>query len=581
MSEDTAKGVAKKKTKKKGTRRGYKFSTLDIETGKKGNVLQIRIYNKKYQFSSFDTWLEFYYFLEKNNDKSEYQNFIAHNGGKFDYISMLYELLPYTLKSDVIMSNSLIICCTINDFKKSVTFQDSMQVMGRSLKVLCKTFKIKVPKQDIDIENIEWIFNHDRNQFDFYLDCDCTSLYEICTSFMELMGIKKFPFTIASFAMNQFLTKFQDKSLECHHINTQEAEQKEHLNHEFYSQSYGGGRVEVFRKGEHPLIYCYDVNSLYPSMMKFYYFPLPPRIVTGKYSDDEMGIFPVSFIQHNRKLPPFFWNKSDNGMEFIYEGKGVYTSVEIKEAKKYGIYMDIGPGIRFLKKGKIFARYVDHFYTLRMKNKDNALNLTCKLALNSLYGKFAEKGEGVAFRQLTDEQRNEVIKEGTGISMYSEKFNLYQVDTNRKIKHAHKYLSAFVTAYARCYMFKYLAEYADHIVYMDTDSIHMPVKMKPEYIGDELGQFKLEYEGKAVYNGRKQYMIDKKVRFKGIRTTGSLFHEDIDENDFKDMLENKPVQKSYDSFPAFKSVIKKGGACKLTRNTKDIKSAKFMSNFGG
>jgi len=568
--------MAKKKSRKG---KGFKFSTLDIETGKKGNVLQIRIFNKKFGFSSFDTWVEFYCFLEKKNKISEYQNFIAHGGGRFDYISMLYELLPETQKSEVIMSNSLIICCSISDFKHRITFQDSILVLQRSLKDLCKSFNVDVPKQDINIERIEEIFHENREEFDFYLDCDCTSLYEICIKFMRIMQIHRFPFTIASFAMNQFLSKYQDESLDNNHINTQVAEQKEHLNHEFYQKCYGGGRVEVFRKGIHDHIYCYDVNSLYPSMMKFYDFPLPPRIVTGYYSEDEMGIFPVSFIQHDRSIPPFFWSKSGNGMEFIYEGAGVYTSVEIEEAKKYGIYMTIGSGIRFLKRGKIFAKFVDHYYNLRLKNMENALNLICKLTLNSLYGKFAEKGEGETLRQLTDEERNELIKKGIGINLYSEKFNLYQVDNVRQIKHAHKYLSAFVTAYSRCYMFKFLAEYADHIVYMDTDSIHMPIKMKEDYLGNELGQFKLEYEGKATYNGRKQYMIDKKVRFKGIRTTGSLFHEDINSEDFKEMLEGKVLTKKYDTFPALKTALKKGNPCALTRTSKNIKSADFTTNF--
>ncbi len=576
MKKETGKKLSKKTGKKK---KGYGFSTLDIETGKAGNVLQIRIYNEWDGFTSFATWLEFYHFLELNNTEVYYRNFIAHNGGKFDYISMLYEMLPLTSKSEVIMSNSLIICCAINDFKKRISFQDSMQVLKGSLKSLCKTFDIETPKTDIEIEKIEWIFNHNRKQFDYYLDCDCISLYQVCKKFMQLMNVRKFPYTIASFSLKQFLNKFQDETLDTNHINTQNAELKEHENYKFYSESYGGGRVEVFHPGTHKNIYSYDINSLYPYMMFKYDFPLPPRIVIGKYFEHEMGIFPVTFSQTDKSIPPFFWSKSVNGMEFLYEGAGVFTSVEIKEAKKYGIQMSIGDGIRFLNKGKIFKKFVKHFYNLRLCNMENALNLICKLVLNSLYGKFAEKGTGTIFKQLTDIERNELISDGVGVSLYSERFNLYEVDSFRTIKHSHKYLSAFVTAYARCYMFKYLNMYKNSICYMDTDSIHMTEKMNSKFIGSDLGLFKLEYEGQGTYIGRKQYIINKKARFKGVRTTGSLFHEDINEYDFKEMLEGKTIEKSFDTFPAFKTVLKKGGACKLTRVLKKLKKAEFMSNF--
>ena len=549
------------------------YSTLDIETGKQGNVLMIRIYNFKYGFTSFYTWQEFYSFLEQNNDMPCYRQFIAHNGGRFDYVSMLYELLPETFSTSIIMSGSGIILCSINDFKKPITFKDSILVLKAGLKKLCSTFDVETPKLDIDIENIETIFNEDREQFDYYLNNDCTSLYQVCKKFQELLDINYFPFTIASLAMKLYQTKFKPDDVKFY--DTQKESEFKYI----FDDSYAGGRVEVFKKGEHKNVCSYDVNSLYPFVMKDNFFPTYPCILGKKYGTGDMGIYPLTFKQTDKTIPPFFWIKGDNGLEFVYEGSGCFTSVEIEKANLYGIDMVIEPGVYFPNYSKIFSKYVNHFYELRLKNKDNALNMICKLLLNSLYGKFAERNDGSQLCQLREEDRNKLIENGVGFTEYSEKMGLYMVETERNIRHAHKYISVFTTAYARCYMYDFLAKYSEHLVYMDTDSLHITCDFDDKYIGNDLGMFKKEYEGKAIYNGRKQYIIDKTIKYKGIRTQGALNHDKIDYEDFKKMLEGKSISKKYDTFPALKTALKSGTPCKILEVEKTLKSSKFCTNF--
>ena len=226
----------------------------------------------------------------------------------------------------------------------------------------------------IDINKIEEIFLNDKKAFNFYLDNDCKSLFQVCEAFKKQLGLKSFPFTIASLAMKIFKEKFKPKELLLF-----DSSKPSDYNY-FFDESYAGGRVEVFKKGKHEQIYCYDVNSLYPFVMKNNYFPTYPCIQGKKYSEGDMGIYPVIFNQKNRKIPPFFWTKSNgNGLEFIYEGKGIFTSVEITLAKKYNIEMKIADGVFFPKKKKLFASFVTHFYELRKKNMNNSLNLICKL----------------------------------------------------------------------------------------------------------------------------------------------------------------------------------------------------------
>lgn len=573
--------------------KNYGFSTLDIETGKKGNVLAIRIFNEKYQFTTFYSWMEFYEFLFINNDIKEYTTFIAHNGGGFDYISMIDALMPVTVGFSVILGGSKIISVTMTDLKKKVKFLDSYLVLTGSLKNLSKTFKIETPKGDIEIEKIEHIFKHDRKRFDKYLDADCVSLYQICNKFMYLMNVKSFPMTIASFSMKQFKKKFVrkgKKGKELNFFNTETARVEEKPFFEMFDQCYGGGRVEVFRPGSFDMVRSYDVNSLYPFVMANNYYPTgTTQLIYGKPKEriDEDGnktsdfaILPVKFTQTDKTIPPFFWEKTDNGMEFLYSGSGVYTSVEIEAAKEYGIDMEIGSGIVFLNdKYKMFESFVDHFYTLRMENKDNALNVICKFILNSLYGKFAESGDGEEFCHLTYNELEKLIIDGVGFAIYSEKLHMYRVEKYRHIKHAQKYISAFTTAYARIYMFKFLVEYKKQIVYMDTDSIHITGKMADKYLGNELGQFKIEAEGKANYVGRKMYEIGNKKKMKGVRNSGSLFHDDIKTEDFLALLEKIPITKSFNTFPAFKSVAKGALPCKQITLTKTIHPPTYTSNF--
>jgi len=547
------------------------FSTLDIETGKKGNVLQIRIYNEKFGFHSFDDWLQFYDFLQRFNHVTCYRQFIAHNGGRFDYVSMLYELLPKTWNTSIIMSGSGIIVCSIYDFKKRVTFKDSVLVLKSSLKGLCDTFKVETPKSDIDIDRIEEIFNNDRKTFDFYLDNDVVSLFQVCKKFQEKLDIKSFPITIASLAMKIYKDKF---SPSVKFYDTSKESDDKYL----IDDAYAGGRVEVFKKGEHENVQTFDVNSLYPFVMRNNFFPVYPRIRGKKYVEGDCGIYECSFKQNNTNIPPCLWIKGENGLEFVYEGKGCFTSVEIETAIRYKVDITPGYGFYFPKKEKIFKSYVDHFYKLRLKNKKNALNLICKLLLNSLYGKFAENEYGNILAQLSEKQKKELAEKEIGFTEYSEKLGLYQVETKRNIRHAFKTHSIFTTAYGRCYMFDFLVEYSDYLLYMDTDSIHMTRTMDVKYIGEELGKFKREYEGKGVYAGRKQYMIDKTLRFKGMRTKGNLFHEKIDYEDFKTMLEGKYITKEYDTFPTLKTVIRNGEPCRLTRTSKNLKASKFSSN---
>lgn len=67
-------------------------------------------------------------------------------------------------------------------------------------------------------------------------------------------------------------------------------------------------------------------------------------------------------------------------------------------------------------------------------------------------------------------------------------------------------VAIFTTAYARLHMAELKYKYRDYLLYTDTDSLFLTKELPSEYVGKELGRFKLEYDIKeAVFIAPKTY----------------------------------------------------------------------------
>ena len=143
------------------------------------------------------------------------------------------------------------------------------------------------------------------------------------------------------------------------------------------------------------IIYCYDVNSLYPSSMANNLFPVGDII---KFKGDitlinedyywfaEVKVesktdlyIPYLQIRHNKRTI------SPNGkFKMIINSSEYYNAI-----KDYNI--EIIEGYAF-KKDNIFYKFVNDLYNLRLNyTKGDPMNLICKLIMNSLYGRFGMK----------------------------------------------------------------------------------------------------------------------------------------------------------------------------------------------
>jgi len=550
------------------------YSTLDIETRKDGSVIEIGVYNGTEVFF-YKSWEDFFKFIKFHNDDKRYNKFIAHNGGGFDYISMLDYLSTTNIEYEVIMSGSTIIFISITTFDRQVIFQDSARVLLRPLKELCVTYQVETPKQDIDMEHIEDLYINDLNTFHNYLASDVISLYQVCKAFEKIMEIEFFPVTIASLSLYLFRKNFQTEN---YFQLFKEKQDK------FISQAYAGGRVECFRTGEIDNINTYDINSLYPYIMKNCDMPIGLPIYTKKYRPEYKGFYKVKFHQKNTKIPPILWEKNKNGLEFVYSGVGIFYDAEIKLAKERKVELEFIEGYVFLRHKKIFAGFVDKYYELRQKHKGTAIDFSCKIVLNSLYGKFGQREKSEKLVHWSPEtMRYKVLgRKVKNWKPYDEDKGYYIVEEFRKTPNRIIHYAAAVTSHARVELYRYLYSYRKNLVYCDTDCIHLYNKHIPgnRISNTRLGYMKKEEEGTGIYIGRKQYTINGKMKYKGIKIVDKLLKNKFNIDNYRKILYNEKILYSYGTFPKLKSVIKgRDRPCKIKKVEKSLTQSKYKTNY--
>ena len=437
-----------------------------------------------------------------------------------------------------------------------------------------------------------------------YCELDCVSLHQIISKFSVLIfnefrvdPIKLL--TLPALAMKIYKTSFMPKD---------SIYQLHDLPEYNIRQSYTGGAVDVYipKNKDNKTLYLYDVNSLYPSVM------LNNPMPTGQ---------PVAFLGDIRQVDPnafgFFYCKitspdyldhpilqrrirTSEGIRTI-AGLGSWTgwifSEEMNNAMKYGYHFEILHGYEF-EKGYIFKDYITKMYDLRLQyEKGDAMNLSAKLLMNSLYGKFGMNSETTKIEVFENNNFNEINK-------YLDKFNTNILDlvylenhiviitrTNSFIPSAENNLfgpldsihqldinvaiASAITAYARIHMSQFKNNPNFNLYYSDTDSIVIDTQLSDDMVGKELGQMKLEYVlTKGLFLAPKVYGLvtqegQEIIKAKGLpkNTIKDLKVSDLELLLRKDSLKLFTVDKGYKSlFNSDISVLNTVYTLKTTSN---------------
>lgn len=609
-----------------------KIITLDIETYDKmdesGNIKKL-VYNlswydgsitKSYYITDYNNQNELLFKAIKDLCKAKYHShkIYIHNFANFDAVFLIKELLNHGIVDPIIHKGRIVTVSLTYPSKNNskfytIYFRDSYQLLLSSLKKLAINFGVKTlkgvfPHRFINENNFdyngpvpafEYFDNITHDEYENYLKfyqgewcikkesikyCaqDCISLHQIITLFNKLifnkfkLNINKYP-TLSSLSFGIFLTKYLKK------VNIPMLTGQ--INKDIRI-SYTGGSTDMFipQNIDNELVYSYDINSLYPSVMQNKNFPIgKPTYFEGdirKYNNEAFGFFYCKVETPNNLLHPIIQLhiKTKSGLRTISplgSFESMFFSEEIDNAIKLGYKFKILWGYTF-KQGKIFHSFVRDMYNIRLKySKDQAMNYIAKLLLNSLYGRMGmddrftyssfiskdsyleyEKKYSSKILDITDFGDNYLIEvEGDETrSMLEDRTEIHNINIS---------IASAVTGYARVLMSEFKNNTNMKLYYTDTDSIFTdlnPSKLN-KLISDivdtkSLGKLKLEtISSIAIFISPKVYYLrtidcEEIYKVKGLNKNIPL-----SELDFKHLLtKSNTIQKSQDKW--YKTISK-------------------------
>lgn len=429
----------------------------------------------------------------------------AHNGGKFDFFFLLEQ---GAIENPVKIINGRIVACKMGKHE----LRDSYAILPIPLAAY--------QKDEIDYNNFEAnVRNKYRSEILHYLAKDCEYLYELVSKFVSRFGTR---LTIGGTAI---------KELEKLHP----FKRQRHDHDEMFRPYYYGGRVQCFKHGIHEGKFkVYDVNSMYPYVMKHLKHPIGNVYITTRNCRPSDIMPNGNFVKYPNK--PYFIHfegtnkgalpvRTKTGLSFEQEsGEFFACSHEIKVAIKYGlIKIDKIHSIKSAFNTISFDTYVDTYMVEKIEGKqekNKTKEIFAKLLLNSASGKFGQNPDNY----------HEYFIRYIGDDLPGADFDLYLdyggIEIWRKPSPSHNYfdvaVAASVTSASRAVLLEALQK-AVNPIYCDTDSIICDSLEGVPLHDSDLGAWKFEGEGNRIaIAGKKLYALKNgndviKLASKGVR----------------------------------------------------------------
>jgi len=415
--------------------------------------------------------------------------------------------------------------CTIISVRKkgsSLVLLDSMNWFVESL---AKTGdRIGIPKKSIDFATCTTAELSDYCRNDVLIELENFKRF---IRFLEERRVARLCYTRGSTAMSAYLLSHYAEKIYIH--NNAQAIRLER-------DAYFGGRVECFFLGSlnSEKYYVVDVNSLYPTVMRNNSYPVKylkiERGVTLKIIEkalDRKAVVakvlietdePAYPVRRDRLLFPvgLFWT--------------TLCTPELKYALKHGHLRKVQTMVTYDRKN-IFKSYVDKFYRLRLEFRSQGeaeYEELCKKMLNSLYGKFGQKGEN--WEKIGDcpgeYDREELVFNMSGRRVTKMRYLMGEifmmVGTDESFD-SFPAIAAHVTAYGRMFLWCLMQKVQPgNFFYCDTDSLIINgqglARLKSKICSKGLGGIKIEESCDHIeIRGLKDYTTATKVVTKGIR----------------------------------------------------------------
>lgn len=439
--------------------------------------------------------------------------FVAHNL-EYDIVNF-FKGQDYVLIEEMIYSSQLL---KVTIYGTSHFFINSSCFFKGPLKDMAKYVGLK--KYDGDALDTDYVCN------------DAKIVYQFMKKFQKMVvdefGVN-LGVSIGQMAMNTFRRQYMTK------------ENQVTFNSPLCLDSYYGGRVEIFYRGDIENVHVMDINSSYPFQMKDFPYPDTATINFSEINKQEFGIGVFKVFVPEMLIPPLPYRGQSGRLYFpTGEFTGCWTYGEMRYAESVGVkilkeYTGEGTNVGCYP----FTGFMEDFYNKRLiaKEKEDAFSvLLLKLWMNNLYGKWMQRKPGdivtrdkIPFYKIEPYLDHPEFKTRKIGPFYS-----YTIPKLEPPKTANFMWGTYVTSYARIHLHKGLKAIVDkgHTpIYCDTDSIMFSPKTKnfksPLPISKKLGDWDIEKFDLGIFRVPKGYILCdkkgesyeiKKVACKGVPT---------------------------------------------------------------
>ena len=419
--------------------------------GNKNSNDKIWFHNLKFDGEFMQYWLfrnGFEHVTDRNDLKSKTYTTLISDKGQFYSMEICFEKKGKKVNKCVIY--------------------DSLKILNFTVEKIAKDFHLSCLKGEIDYNKPRAVgYIPDENEQSYIRN----DVEIVARALEEMFNNKMDKMTIGSDALNSFKVMMGKKFDRYFPVLPLEVDA-------LIRKSYKGGYSYVSDKYKGSTIFngiVLDVNSLYPSRMRYMLLPVgQPIPFNGKYEEDKLYPLYVQCITCQFKLKknhlPTIQIKNSRFCDTEYlKDSGdepvdlTLTNIDLKLFfDHYEVFnLEYHGGFKFMGKHGIFDEYVDYWTEQKIKAKkegNGAMYVISKLMLNSLYGKFA-LNPIVRSKIPFYDKLNDLIKYKYG-----------EVEQREPI---YIPMGTFITAYARDLTIRSAQKCYDRFAYADTDSLHL------------------------------------------------------------------------------------------------------------
>lgn len=482
----------------------FKFGTWDVEAEDWWTLQLIGVFDGKdyFHFQNVPDFLNFIMQTRFDNWR-----FFAHFGGRYD-LNFIFDYLRTRTDVEVSFycSGSMVIQLTIRRRGTVVKLCDSYRLFympanasdirtdnKTGLRSLGIAFDVKHKKGEIDFESG---IKYGKALIE-YNELDCRCLWEVIERFFEETGV--FSETFATHALRVWRKDFLKETIWKPAPVVLDAARS----------SYHGGRVEVFKQ-QHSSLTAYDVNSMYPHVMRD---PMPVDYIgeSKKLKDNNH----YGFVDALVYVPEIYVPTLPVRMDKLYfpcgDIRGTWTTEELRNAERYGCKIQKVFKVYYFHTREIFREYVLKLYELK-KTATEPTRTIAKGLLNALYGKFGQNPtKKIYCTENAAPPGSWVILEPSG---NPSGFCYYERTSNAAYLLPH--LASAVTSKARLVL---RAKLDEHSYYCDTDSVFTDTPMD---VSKELGDWSEVGTGEALFIQPKLYKFRGVWKSKGLNREQSI-----------------------------------------------------------